>query len=150
MQADVHVSYTPGRAHNAALRVRQLDVPLTADADAPARARRAVGELLRGWSPERRETALLIVSELVTNAVRHGSAGPEDSIRVRVDHREHKTRIEVADRRARGGAVRAAASAHEAGAVAGWGLPIVTELTDRWGVESKPSSTRVWCELDAV
>jgi anti-sigma regulatory factor (Ser/Thr protein kinase) len=134
------------RRANAAV-ARPVAIALDADTDAPTRARRAVAEALRDWRPDQRDALLLVVSELVTNAVRHGSCDRRDRIALAVRHRDGATRIEVTDSGARG---RAVEEVEYTGAAqrSGWGLPIVAELTDRWGVERGPGRTCVWCEID--
>ncbi len=88
-----------------------------------------------------------MISELVTNAVRHGARDDADEISLLVRRRGGATRIEVTDPRAGDGLVADGGVDGEAQR-SGWGLPIVAELTDRWGVEGGPGRTCVWCELD--
>lgn len=78
-----------------------------------------------------------MVSELVANALLHGVG----AIRLRVDLEPKAVRIEVAD----DGNV-ALAPSPEPGAHGGWGLRIVEQLADEWGVLE--GSTRVWFRLD--
>jgi anti-sigma regulatory factor (Ser/Thr protein kinase) len=124
-------------------------VTLAAGADAPRLARRAVARALEQWEQDRRDAALLVISELVTNAVRHGSCSSEDRVLLDVRRRGRTTRIEVTDPHARGGTIGEVTLGGE-GQRSGWGLPIVAELTDRWGVERGQARTCVWCELDDV
>lgn len=126
---------------------RALAIALDADTDAPTRARRAVADTLRDWRPDRCDAIMLVVSELVTNAVRHGSCDRRDRISLTVRRRDDATRIEVTDSGARGRAVEEVERTGPAQR-SGWGLPIVAELTDRWGVERGPGRTCVWCEID--
>lgn len=83
--------------------------------------------------PGQREDVGLMVSELVTNALRHGS-GP---ITLRMDPKPDSLRIEVSDE-GHGTVIVDPAP----GAGGGWGLRLVDLLADRWGVEE--GSTRVW------
>lgn len=122
-------------------------ISLAADSDAPTRARRAAAAALGHWPSERRDALTLVISELVTNAVRHGSRDRHDRVGLRIRRRGRATRVEVVDSRARGGDV-GEAQLRSAEQRSGWGLPIVTELTDRWGVERGPGRTCVWCEID--
>lgn len=83
-----------------------------------------------------REDAALLVSELVNNAVLHGIG----AICLRVDVDDDGVRVEVSDE----GNV-AVAPSPTPGAHGGWGLRIVDELADDWGVLE--GSTRVWFRL---
>lgn len=136
-QAPAHPGMPPG----------EVAVALDADADAPTRARHAAAAVLGHWPAERRDAILLVISELVTNAVRHGSADVHDRVGLTLRTRHGTLRVEVVDVRARGGAVEATTRG-DGEQRSGWGLPIVAELTDRWGVERGPGRTCVWCEVD--
>ncbi|MFD9571567.1 ATP-binding protein [Streptomyces sp. NPDC059982] len=99
---------------------------------APARAR----ELLRGqlaeWkvAEEPADTAELLLSELVTNAVRHSGAPPGRDIGVRVARYAGVLRVEVADA---GDLVELAPGDAGEWDERGRGLRIVAALADRWG-----------------
>lgn len=122
------------------------DVKLTYEVEksprAPALARRAVGAL--DLAPGLADDVRLLVSELVTNSVKYGGDGP-----IRLDALAGRAgvRIEVAD----GGAPRrprlAPVGAERPG---GWGLRLVEQLADRWGIEAAEARpTYVWFELGA-
>jgi anti-sigma regulatory factor (Ser/Thr protein kinase) len=118
-----------------------LIVPRTVDAPREARAR--VRQLLSRLGPERTDDATLLISELVTNAVKYG---PEDGdIRVIIDERGSTTRFTVHDPGAGPLPVMRPLERlpHEGG---GHGLRLVEMVSDRWGVER--GSTRVWFEFD--
>jgi len=122
-------------------------ISLDADADAPTRARHAAAAALVSWPTDRRDAVLLVISELVTNAVRHGSCDRRDRVALSIRRRSGATRVEVTDSRARDGVVEERHGRAD-GQRSGWGLPIVAQLTDRWGVERGPGRTCVWCEID--
>jgi anti-sigma regulatory factor (Ser/Thr protein kinase) len=84
----------------------------------------------------------LLVSELVTNAVRH--VGDQD-IMLEVDLGPDLIRVEVEDE---GTGFTPAPSAPEPGSREGWGLYLVDELADRWGVDPRRDRNRVWFEVD--
>lgn len=85
----------------------------------------------------------LLVSELVTNSYRH-AADSRDCIVVDVSVGAHAVRCEVVDR---GSGFRARPMPAEKRGDGGWGLYIVDQVADRWGVHSGPP-TRVWFEIN--
>ena len=109
--------------------------------EAPAAARRFVagGLSLRGLDSVV-DVVVLLVSELVTNAVRH-SGGP---LRLQLSVDPDMVRVDVSD------GVPDPPRPQPADDVAerGRGLMIVGALADRWGVETLPAGKRVWFELD--
>jgi anti-sigma regulatory factor (Ser/Thr protein kinase) len=119
-------------------------IELDGDPDAPSRGRHAVTEVLDGWGCETgaREDLLLVVSELVTNAVVHGA----EPIVVTMVRAPERVRVEVTD-----GA--AGSSPHgnprpPANAETGRGLSVVTRLAVAWGWRASPGSGKtVWAEL---
>ena len=119
-------------------------IELDGDPDAPARGRHAVTAVLDAWGcePGSREDLLLVVSELVTNAVVHGA----EPIRVTMVRAPERVRVEVTD-----GA--AAASPHgnprpPTDAETGRGLSVVTRLAVAWGWRATPGNGKtVWAEL---
>jgi anti-sigma regulatory factor (Ser/Thr protein kinase) len=86
----------------------------------------------------------LLVSELVTNSVRHAQLGPEDSIRLKVEIGEQQVRVEVSDP-GPGFDPPADEPTPEQAAASGWGIFFVKQLADRWGVERDRSC--VWFEV---
>lgn len=155
MQLDRHLNVTHARnscreaaGHATAGGRAFLDVTLSAGAHAPARARHAAAEALEGWDREPRERALLVISELVTNAVLHGSRTPHDRVGLRVARRGTTTRIEVSDPGTGTSSEIRPGKLGVEDSMSGWGLPIVAELTHRWGVAREADRTIVWCELD--
>jgi GAF domain-containing protein/anti-sigma regulatory factor (Ser/Thr protein kinase) len=84
-------------------------------------------------------TVELIVSELVTNAVRHGS-GP---IRLRLI-RHSSLVCEVSDSEDNAPRLRRSRGLSERG----WGLRLVAGLSDRWGSRVTPDGKIVWAELE--
>lgn len=86
--------------------------------------------------------ALLVVSELVTNAVVHGGG----MVTVRLRPTASGVRIEVADSGAGEPEVREAPPEGELRA-GGYGLLIVDALSDRWGVEREGTAKTVWAHV---
>jgi serine/threonine-protein kinase RsbW len=113
-----------------------LSTNLPRSADAIGTARQLVNEHTISLGVRQREDAALRLSELATNAVQHGVG----AISLRIDVNAEVVRVEVADE----GNV-ALAPSPQPGAHGGWGLRIVEQLADDWGVLE--GSTRVWFQL---
>jgi anti-sigma regulatory factor (Ser/Thr protein kinase) len=112
--------------------------------DAPATARASVRDLEPLLGRARTDDATLLVSELVTNAVKYG---PEDGeIRLIIGRDGACTRFTVHDPGA-GPLPEMRPSNPLPQQGGGHGLRLVDLIADRWGVER--GSTRVWFELDA-
>jgi anti-sigma regulatory factor (Ser/Thr protein kinase) len=117
-----------------------VDETIDCDAHAPAVARRAVEELSNIDRGVIRD-AQLLVSEVVTNSIKH--SGSDDPIHLRVWERSAGLKIEVAD----GGFGFESDEPREAGeGEGGRGLLILEALADRWGT-SRDARARVWFEL---
>jgi anti-sigma regulatory factor (Ser/Thr protein kinase) len=113
--------------------------------DAAAEARRAIAQLRADLDPPLMETLRLLVTELVTNSVRHTDC---DSLILRVAVGKSAVLTEVADDGAvfePGPQALAEAEAHDADG--GWGLFLVERLARDWGVKDDGRSKRVWFEL---
>jgi anti-sigma regulatory factor (Ser/Thr protein kinase) len=97
---------------------------------------------MRNWSVEgdRFETARLLVSELVANAVTHAAT----DVTLALDLGPECLRVEVSD------GARSELRARHPGPEdpSGRGLLIVEALADRWGVEADPPGKTVWFELE--
>jgi anti-sigma regulatory factor (Ser/Thr protein kinase) len=88
------------------------------------------------------EDVRLLLTELVTNALRHSAITPEDEIGVRAELDDGTVRIEVHDPGGNGEVEQRAPGARGGG----YGLFLVDQLTSRWGVERRDGTT-VWAEL---
>jgi serine phosphatase RsbU (regulator of sigma subunit)/anti-sigma regulatory factor (Ser/Thr protein kinase) len=107
------------------------------------RARAFVAGSLTGATREHREVATLLTSELATNAVLHAHSAFD----VRVELAGTQIRVEVADHG--GGLTPLAATSDQVDG--GRGLWIVSQLSDRWGVESGDNGANVvWIEIDVA
>jgi anti-sigma regulatory factor (Ser/Thr protein kinase) len=113
-----------------------ITVTLPRDPGAPGQARALLREHANGLDRDRLDTAVLLISELVTNAVLHGSG----EIRLVIDVGDGGARFEVCDEGAGTPVVRP-----EPGPDGGWGLRLVGQLAARWGV--RKGRTQVWFEL---
>jgi anti-sigma regulatory factor (Ser/Thr protein kinase) len=122
-----------------------VNLELEVDADAPAAARRALDRFSTNVPERRMRDVRLLVSELVTNAVRHAGLATEDRIRLLVELRERVLRVEVHDP---GSGFEMRAPAPDPARASGWGLYLVEEISDRWGMDGLRPGTRIWFELD--
>jgi anti-sigma regulatory factor (Ser/Thr protein kinase) len=117
-------------------------VPLSTDPGEVRRLRHLVREQLRAWRlTGAAEVTLLLVSELVTNALLHG----RPPLELRVAAIEGKVRVEVhdaADDRPPARAFPPPDAPH------GRGIEIVAALANRWGSAPSPLGKVVWFEVD--
>jgi anti-sigma regulatory factor (Ser/Thr protein kinase) len=123
----------------------RLERELPVSPVAASEARNALDGLAIALSPGQQRDVRLLVSELVTNAVRHAKLAAGDVIGLVVDAADHTLRVEVHDA---GGGFVPVEPRPDPARPSGWGLYLVAELADRWGVDSD-ESTLVWFELDA-
>jgi anti-sigma regulatory factor (Ser/Thr protein kinase) len=90
------------------------------------------------------DDAMLLTSELVTNAVRHSGQGSEDPIELTVSVETDRLRVMVRDR----GTGFDPGDAPARSDNGGWGLTLVRRLSSRWGVDRTGGGTDVWFEID--
>jgi anti-sigma regulatory factor (Ser/Thr protein kinase) len=110
----------------------------------PSAARHALTSVRPKLGESRYRVCELLVSELVTNVVRHSArdgSGAASDMRVRVY--PDRVRVEVRDE---GPGFTAAGGEADSDPGSGWGLFLVDELADEWGVESGLQNC-VWFEL---
>ncbi|AXG79871.1 ATP-binding protein [Streptomyces paludis] len=108
-------------------------------------ARHRAARLITEWGrPELAWATGLVVSELGTNALLHGCLR-DRLFQVAILLRPALFRIEVSDPRGeRLPTLRAA----DDGECFGRGLPLVVQITDRWGTESRTVGKTVYAEID--
>ncbi|WP_051776480.1 ATP-binding protein [Kitasatospora phosalacinea] len=126
---------------------RRLHASLdAADLPAVAAVRRRLRAALEHWgvAPELADTAELLASELVTNALVHTGRGAVfDAVLTEAS----RLRVEVQDGAAQAPARRAAAAET---ATSGRGLMLVEALADDWGVQLRADGKTTWFELSAA
>jgi anti-sigma regulatory factor (Ser/Thr protein kinase) len=81
------------------------------------------------------DDVVLVVNELATNAVCHGSGRPL----VRIVGGSDQVLVEVVDDNAEGPKLRAGR----------WGMQLVDRLSESWGVTERGGQKVVWCALTA-
>jgi anti-sigma regulatory factor (Ser/Thr protein kinase) len=126
---------------------QELRLELARDERAPGAARTAI----EGWCPPelsggapRRETLVLLVSEVVTNAVLHSPGSPEGPIELTARIEEELIRVMVTD--PGDGFTPPEPPAPHQLQIGGYGLYVVGRAARRWGVE-RDGGTRVWVEI---
>ncbi|MGN6870848.1 MAG: ATP-binding protein [Solirubrobacteraceae bacterium] len=108
--------------------------------EGPAQARRIIAdELASRLSAPALDDVKLMVSELVTNGIVHGSTQPDEPVMLDLLVNGY-IRCRVLDH---GHGFANGPRSQEAG---GWGLHVVEQLSDRWGMQCSPQQTEVWFE----
>jgi signal transduction histidine kinase len=115
-----------------------LRMRLGSGPDAAAEARRAIGELRADLDPPLLETLRLLVTELITNVVRHTDS---ESLVLKVAIGRSAVLTEVCDD-GQAFEPRPSGSSDD-----GWGLFLVQRLAESWGVKTDGQTKRVWFQL---
>jgi anti-sigma regulatory factor (Ser/Thr protein kinase) len=106
-------------------------------------ARERVIELAEPYvAPARIADLRLVISEVITNAVRHGGEG---EMLVAVTPKQGYLCVQVTDT---GDGFAPRPRAFEADENGGFGLFLIERLTRRWGLTRENRKTRVWFEFD--
>lgn len=114
---------------------------LTMGPAAAAEARGQVREAIRAWNaPADVDVAVLLTSELVTNAIRHT---PGDAVTLSIQYTRHQLRVEVADTSPSLPVLTDA----PADADTGRGLVLVASLAAEWGFYCTPTGKTVYFTL---
>lgn len=121
--------------------VAELSLQIAGGPDAPGEARTALRRFHPELPADLMQVVVLLASELVSNAVKHARA---KSVAIRFGVLPECVRVEVADE---GPGFVPDPAKIDAGGVGGWGLHLVDELSDRWGVV-EGAGARVWFEVD--
>lgn len=121
-----------------------LDIQLPVRPEAVGMARDRLEPLGREIEDEVWENVRLLVSELVTNSIRHAGLRTDAHVELSVDVDEEQVRVCVTDQ---GRGFRPPDGSQEPGLEGGWGLYLVDRISDRWGVRID-GSTQVWFEID--
>ncbi len=116
-----------------------LDLELPTGPEAVPTARRLVAERLTGVPGSMLHDALLVVTELVANAVLHGAP----PVLLTMDATAAGVRLEVRDH----GAGVPASVTRPADALTGRGLSLVGAVTGEWGVRQEQQGKTVWAVL---
>ena|SRR2546425_1365733 len=126
----------------------RVDRSLRAGPDAPREARQALRDLCGRVADERFDDLRLLVTELVTNSLRHGRLANGAAIDLGVVVAPGVVRVEVHDP---GIGFQPSIVRKPLEDTQGWGLYLLGRIADRWGVVRERSAgpdTCVWFELD--
>lgn len=122
-----------------------LRMRLGSGPDAAADARAAIAQLRADLDPPLMETLRLLVTELVTNSVRHTDSDAL-TLRIAIGNSAVLTEVvddgppfEIEDLEGQ--------SAAQHDPHGGWGLFLVERLSRSWGVKKEGGEKRVWFEL---
>ena len=119
-----------------------LELTLEPVPDSDPQARQTLDRLADAVEEPLLENLRLLVSEVVTNSIRHGEGF--DPIELRVSVRPLVVRVEVEDR---GPGFEPRLTDDDGERNSGWGLLLVDRLAARWGVVANSTNT-VWFELE--
>jgi anti-sigma regulatory factor (Ser/Thr protein kinase) len=115
--------------------MNEVSVKVDSSVNAPSLSRSRLVSMKHALG-DRFDDVVLVVSELVSNSVRHGST---QTIEVKVRERDGRIRVEVTDD---GPGFAADAPRGE-----GLGLSIVERVADRWGMQDGNQRFTVWAEM---
>jgi anti-sigma regulatory factor (Ser/Thr protein kinase) len=118
-----------------------VDLRLRPDARSAAEARRFLETLRASLDDPVVDDAALLVSEVVSNSVKHAGLHTTDAIEVRIRGTRSLLHVDVIDPGP--GFEPVVRPRTDDG---GWGLWLVDQLATRWGVECG-DTTRVWFDL---
>jgi anti-sigma regulatory factor (Ser/Thr protein kinase) len=118
-----------------------LSLRLPGSPEAAAKARQGLSKLRGDLDPPLMETLRLLVTELVTNSVRHTGG---DTVVLRVLVGRSSVWTEVTDL---GPGFDPPSDADAGRDRTGWGLFLVERLAHRWGVGRDGDGSKVWFEL---
>ena len=121
-----------------------LRMRLGSGPEAAAEARSAISKLRADLDPPLMETLRLLVTELVSNSVRHAQS---ETVVLKVLVGRGAVLTEVTDE---GPGFDPADAGSPGTDESGWGLFLVERLADRWGVTQNDDATKVWFELRRV
>jgi anti-sigma regulatory factor (Ser/Thr protein kinase) len=115
--------------------------------EAPSAVRAAMRERGAHLPADMRDDLLLLITEVVTNAVRHSGAADGDRIEVHVQENTDCVHVTVADPGT--GFERPRNLTPDLSRAGGLGLVLVDRLSRRWGTRRTRRGWEVWFELGA-
>jgi anti-sigma regulatory factor (Ser/Thr protein kinase) len=131
------------RAAGSDVNASQVRLRLPHGPHAVAAARRGLDSLEPQVGEQTMNDMRLLVSELVTNSVRHSDLNGSSVVELEVEVSEKRVLVRVIDN---GPGFEATPRGPGDDPGSGWGLFLVEQISDRWGVELN-GATQVWFEL---
>lgn len=130
----------------------RIHLRLPVEAESVTAAHHCVLGIAPALDPDMLDDVRLLISELVTNAIRHAGLSPDDWIELVVEVGSDQVRVEVRDPGpgfdpARLSRSKQAPTQFGGPSRTGWGLEFLRRIASRWGVEHN-GLTSVWFELD--
>ena len=120
-----------------------IQAHFTASVTVPGEIRALLCGLREELGASAYDNARLLVSEVATNAVVHGTPGA--AIRFQAELQHDCLRIQIRNRNGAGRPVIATGDRKRGG---GWGLRLVDAIAQRWGSSRSDAHTVVWFELE--
>ncbi|HVL81453.1 MAG TPA: ATP-binding protein [Actinomycetota bacterium] len=120
-----------------------VELALRPTAESGREARRAVDRFRPSFPEHIVDVLHLLVTELVSNAVRHSGASPSEVFLLRMWLRPDGVRVELHDN----GPGFDPEALLPRSPDSGWGLSLLESLASRWGV-AREDGARVWFEID--
>lgn len=124
---------------------RRFQRTLAAQPSSVATARGDLKAFSGDLDPAELDVAALLITELVTNSIRHAAAPSTSDVGLDIALSDTTIRVEVRDD---GPGFTPCARAPDAPLESQWGLHLVDGLSDRWGVLPGAAKTVVWFEID--
>jgi anti-sigma regulatory factor (Ser/Thr protein kinase) len=121
-----------------------VHLPYTPTSVRSARRRLAADLAARGLTLPLIDDAVLVLSEIISNALRHARPLASGNLRVRWDVRGDTVEVEVTDG---GGPTLPHPATPSLSSLGGRGLGIVSHLVSDWGVRQVLGETTVWAVL---
>lgn len=115
---------------------------------APALARASVTGVARSLSDVALADLNLLLTEVVSNAVRHGRITGADEIVVAVDVADDRVTVSVSDTAPGVGVATSASELAADNRDGGWGVFLLKRLASEWGIDRHDDKTTVWFSID--
>ena len=124
-----------------------MEAVLPAEPDSLSRARNLLGAIA-DTPADLVENAKVVLTELLANEIKHGRYKQDRPLRCRIERRRSALRIEVSHEGAGFAMPAAPVEPRLEMRESGWGMALITRLSDRWGLNDAGDDRLVWAEID--